>query len=62
MADTKLISTLLVAGAVVPRMLQGGGRVLVISMNTEKMTRKGFVPFTPSGAAVEALAQVMVAV
>jgi gluconate 5-dehydrogenase len=60
--DTKFIGTFLVARAVVPRMLQGnGGRVVVISMNTETMTRPGFVPYGPSGAAVEALAQVMAA-
>lgn len=38
-----------------------GGRVVVISMNTETMTRPGFIPYGPSGAAVEALAQVMAA-
>jgi gluconate 5-dehydrogenase len=38
-----------------------GGRVVVISMNTETMTRPGFVPYGPSGAAVEALAHVMAA-
>ncbi len=59
--DTKLLGTFLVARAVVPRMLQVGGRVVVISMNIETMTRAGFVPYGPSGAAVEALAQVMAA-
>ncbi len=60
--DTKFIGTFLVARAVVPRMLAGdGGRVVVISMNTETMTRTGFVPYGPAGAAVEALAQVMAA-
>ncbi len=59
--DTKLVGTFLVARAVVPRMLEGGGRVVVISMNVETMTRAGFVPYGPSGAAVEALARVMAA-
>lgn len=60
--DTKLTGSFLVARAVVPRMLQaGGGRVVMISMNTETMTRRGFVPYGPSGAAVEALAAVMAA-
>lgn len=59
--DTKLVGTFLVARAVVPRMLQDGGRVVVISMNVETMTRVGFVPYGPSGAAVEALAHVMTA-
>lgn len=59
--DTKIVGTFLVARAVVPRMLSDGGRVVVISMNVETMTRAGFVPYGPSGAAVEALAQVMAA-
>jgi gluconate 5-dehydrogenase len=60
--DTKLIGTFLVARAVVPLMLRGsGGRVVVISMNSETMTRRGFVPYGPTGAAVEALAEVMAA-
>lgn len=60
--DTKVHGTFVVARAVVARMLDGGGgRVVVISMNTETMTRRGFVPYGPSGAAVEALAQVMAA-
>ena len=43
-------------------MLQaGGGRVVMISMNTETMTRRGFAPYGPSGAGVEALARVMAA-
>jgi gluconate 5-dehydrogenase len=60
--DTKLTGSFLVARVVVPRMLQsGGGRVVMISMNTETMTRRGFVPYGPSGAGVEALARVMAA-
>jgi gluconate 5-dehydrogenase len=38
-----------------------GGRIIVISMNEQTMTRRGFVPYGPSGAAVEALAHVMAA-
>jgi gluconate 5-dehydrogenase len=34
---------------------------VVISMNEQTMTRAGFVPYGPSGAAVEALARVMAA-
>ena len=37
------------------------GRVVVISTNTETMTRTGFAPYGPSGAGVEALAGVMAA-
>lgn len=60
--ETKLTGTFLVARAVVPRMLEaGGGRVVMISMNTATMTRRGFVPYGPAGAGVEALAGVMAA-
>jgi len=60
--ETKVIGSFLVARAVVPRMLEaGGGRVVTISMNTETMTRRGFAPYGPSGAGVEALAAVMAA-
>jgi gluconate 5-dehydrogenase len=60
--ETKLTGSFLVARAVTPRMLEaGGGRIIVISMNTQTMTRRGFVPYGPSGAGVEALARVMAA-
>jgi NAD(P)-dependent dehydrogenase (short-subunit alcohol dehydrogenase family) len=60
--ETKATGTFLVARAVVPRMLSvGGGRVVTISMNEQTMTRRGFVPYGPTGAAVEALARVMAA-
>jgi gluconate 5-dehydrogenase len=60
--ETKLTGCFLVARAVVPRMLEAGaGRVVTISMNESTMTRRGFVPYGPSGAAVEALARVMAA-
>lgn len=60
--DTKVTGTFLVARAVVPHMLRaGGGRVVVVSMNTQTMTRRGFVPYGPAGAGVEALARVMAA-
>jgi gluconate 5-dehydrogenase len=39
----------------------GGGRVVCISMNEQTMNRRGFVPYGPSGAGVEALARVMAA-
>jgi hypothetical protein len=43
-------------------MLQaGGGRVVMISMSTETMTRRDFVAHGPSGAGLEALARVMAA-
>jgi gluconate 5-dehydrogenase len=59
---TKVTGTFLVSRAVVPRMLNDGmGRVITISMSESTMTRRGFVPYGPSGAAVEALARVMAA-
>jgi len=60
--ETKATGTFLVAREVVPRMLSaGGGRVVTISMSVQTMTRRGFIPYGPSGAAVEALARVMAA-
>jgi NAD(P)-dependent dehydrogenase (short-subunit alcohol dehydrogenase family) len=60
--ETKVTGTFLVARAVVSRMLSaGGGRVVTISMSEQTMTRRGFIPYGPSGAAVEALARVMAA-
>ncbi len=60
--ETKVTGCFLVASAVVPRMLEAqGGRIVTISMNEQTMTRRGFVPYGPSGAAVEALSRVMAA-
>jgi gluconate 5-dehydrogenase len=60
--ETKVTGCFLVASAVVPRMLDaGGGRVVNVSMNESTMVRRGFVPYGPSGAAVEALSRVMAA-
>lgn len=58
--ETKLTGSFLVARAIVPRMLAtDGGRIVAISMNEQTMTRRGFVPYGPSGAGVDALARVM---
>jgi gluconate 5-dehydrogenase len=60
--DTKLTGSFLVARLVVPRMLAaGGGRIVTISMNEETMSRRGFAPYGPAGAGVEALSRVMAA-
>jgi NAD(P)-dependent dehydrogenase (short-subunit alcohol dehydrogenase family) len=60
--ETKVIGCFLMARAVVPLMLaQGGGRIVTISMSESTMVRRGFVPYGPSGAAVEALSRVMAA-
>ena len=59
---TKATGTFLVARQVVPLMLNAGsGRMVTISMNHATMRRRGFVPYGPSGAAVEALGRVMAA-
>jgi NAD(P)-dependent dehydrogenase (short-subunit alcohol dehydrogenase family) len=58
--DTKVVGCFLVAREVVGVMLaDGGGRIVNISMNEQTMVRRGFVPYGPSGAAVEALSRVM---
>lgn len=58
--ETKITGSFLVAHAVAPRMLAaGGGRIVIISMSDQTMTRRGFVPYGPAGAGVEALARVM---
>ena len=60
--ETKATGCFLMARAVVPLMLeQGGGRVVTISMSESTMVRRGYVPYGPSGAAVEALSRVMAA-
>jgi gluconate 5-dehydrogenase len=59
---TKVTGVFLVARAVVPRMLErGAGRVVTISMSESTMVRPGYVPYGPSGAAVEALSRIMAA-
>jgi NAD(P)-dependent dehydrogenase (short-subunit alcohol dehydrogenase family) len=60
--ETKITGSFLIAREVTPRMLAArGGRIVMISMNEQTMTRRGFVPYGPSGAGVEALARVMAA-
>jgi NAD(P)-dependent dehydrogenase (short-subunit alcohol dehydrogenase family) len=60
--ETKVTGCFLMARAVVPLMLaQGAGRIVTISMSEATMVRRGFVPYGPSGAAVEALSRVMAA-
>lgn len=60
--ETKVTGVFLVARSIVPRMLAAGaGRIINISMSTQTMTRKGFAPYGPAGAGVEALSRVMAA-
>jgi gluconate 5-dehydrogenase len=59
---TKATGAFLMARAVAPLMLErGAGRIVNISMNEQTMVRRGFVPYGPAGAAVEALSRVMAA-
>src|ERR671918_232630 len=58
--ETKVVGCFLMAREVVPLMLrQGGGRIVNISMSEQTMVRRGFVPYGPAGAGVEAFARVM---
>jgi NAD(P)-dependent dehydrogenase (short-subunit alcohol dehydrogenase family) len=60
--ETKVVGCFLMAREVVPVMLrEGGGRIVNISMNEQTMVRRGFVPYGPAGAGVEALSRVMAA-
>jgi gluconate 5-dehydrogenase len=60
--DVKVTGVFLVSREVVPGMLAGGsGRIVNISMNQRTMVRRGFVPYGPAGAGVEALSRVMAA-
>jgi gluconate 5-dehydrogenase len=60
--ETKVTGVFLVARAVAPLMLDAGsGRIVNISMNEGTMTNRGFVPYGPAGAAVEALSRIMAA-
>jgi gluconate 5-dehydrogenase len=62
LVETNLTGYFLVARAVVPRLLEGGGgRVVNVSMNHETMVRKGFVPYGPARAGAEALSRIMAA-
>ncbi len=62
MVETKVVGCFLMAREVVPLMLdEGGGRIVNISMNEQTMVRRGFVPYGPAGAGVEALSRVMAA-
>ena len=58
---TNLTGYFLVARAVVPRLLETGGRVVNVSMNHATMNRRGFVPYGPARAGAEALSRIMAA-
>jgi 3-oxoacyl-[acyl-carrier protein] reductase len=53
--DTNVNGPFLMARSVVPAMLAAGwGRIINISMNRETMRRRGFSPYGPSKAALDA--------
>ncbi len=58
---TDLTGYFLVARAVVPRLLETGGRIVNVSMNHATMNRRGFVPYGPARAGAEALSRIMAA-
>ncbi len=57
--DTNVSGVFLMTRAVVPHMLaQGSGRIINITINQETMRRKGFSPYGPSKAALEAMSSI----
>ncbi len=59
--DTNLTGYFLTARATLPALRDGGGRMVVVSMNHTTMVRRGFVPYGPSRAGAESLARIMAA-
>jgi NAD(P)-dependent dehydrogenase (short-subunit alcohol dehydrogenase family) len=59
--DTNLTGYFLTARAALPALRDGGGRLVVVSMNHTTMVRRGFVPYGPSRAGAESLARIMAA-
>jgi 3-oxoacyl-[acyl-carrier protein] reductase len=54
--ETNVVGVFLVTHAVVPHMLgAGGGSIINVTINTETMVRRGFSPYGPSKAALEAM-------
>jgi NAD(P)-dependent dehydrogenase (short-subunit alcohol dehydrogenase family) len=60
--DTNVTGVFLVSRAVVPHMVQAGrGSVINVTINHETMVRRGFSPYGPSKAALEAMTEVWAA-
>jgi NAD(P)-dependent dehydrogenase (short-subunit alcohol dehydrogenase family) len=60
--ETNVIGVFLVSRAVVPHMLAvGRGSIINVTVNRETMVRRGFSPYGPSKAALEAMTQVWAA-
>jgi NAD(P)-dependent dehydrogenase (short-subunit alcohol dehydrogenase family) len=57
--ETNIIGVFLMSRAVVPHMLRAGrGSIINITVNETTMTRRGFSPYGPSKAALEAMTRV----
>ena len=60
--ETNILGVFLVSRAVVPHMLAAGrGSIVNVTINHGTMTRRGFSPYGPSKAALEAMTQVWAA-
>jgi NAD(P)-dependent dehydrogenase (short-subunit alcohol dehydrogenase family) len=57
--ETNIVGVFLMARAVVPQMLAAGrGSIINVTVNETTMTRRGFSPYGPSKAALEAMTRV----
>lgn len=57
--ETNTVGVFLMTRAVVPHMLAAGhGRIINVTINHETMVRRGFSPYGPSKAALEAMTEV----
>jgi NAD(P)-dependent dehydrogenase (short-subunit alcohol dehydrogenase family) len=57
--ETNIVGVFLMTRAVVPHMLAAGrGSIINVTVNRETMVRRGFSPYGPSKAALEAMTQV----
>ena len=60
--ETNVVGVFLMTRAVVPHMLSAGsGRIINVTVNQSTMVRRGFSPYGPSKAALEAMTQVWAA-
>ncbi len=60
--ETNIVGVFLMSRAVVPHMLAaGGGSIINVTINHSTMGRRGFSPYGPSKAALEAMTQVWAA-
>ncbi len=60
--ETNIVGVFLMSRAVVPHMLAAGrGSIINVTVNHSTMVRRGFSPYGPSKAAVEAMTQVWAA-